>query len=284
MRHETASRTGTGGIRLHTQAWYPDGDSRAVVVLIHGLGEHSSRYGHLAEALVGHGNEVHALDHRGHGRSEGTRAQVRRFTDLIDDMHAFVTDVRAQSPGKPFFILGHSMGGLVSLRYVIEHAEGVDGLIVSATAASPPKNISKVTITVGRAVSRVLPNIGVAQLPLDKVSRDPDVVRAYFDDPLITKSKVRARMGAELLDAMTVVDAGLPSITIPVLVLHGDGDVIADPDSSRHVHARVGSADKTLRIYPELWHEIFNEPERAQVIADVVAWLDEHRAKVAAGV
>ena len=122
-------------------------------------------------------------------------------------------------------------------------------------------------------LSRVAPNLGVSSLPLDKVSRDSDVVRAYFDDPLISKNKIRARMGVELLGAMAMVDAGAPSLQLPVLILHGSDDVLSPAAASRHLEQRVGSPDKTLTIYEGLWHEIFNEPERDRVVADVRSWL-----------
>lgn len=279
VRHETASLTGVGGTTLFTQSWLPDGPPQSVVLLVHGLGEHSSRYEYVATALVADGHAVFTLDHRGHGRSEGQRVQIRHFSDFTDDIDTYAREVRAAHPDVPFFVLGHSMGGLVALGYVTEHPEGVAGLIVSATAATPPSHISGATIAAGRVIARIAPGFGVAALPLDKVSRDPDVVRAYFADPLISSGqKVRARLGAEMLKAMGTIDSALPGLTLPVLILHGGDDAITDVDASRRLDERIGSQDKTLTIYAGLFHEIFNEPERDVVIADVRAGLLEHRA------
>ncbi len=275
IRHETATLQGVGGVTLHTQAWLPATAPRAAVVLVHGLGEHSSRYGHVAEAFVNAGYAVHAFDHRGHGRSEGRRVQVERFSELTDDLGMFRAQVAAQHPGIPLFIVGHSMGGLVALAHVAQNQEGLAGLVVSGTAAQPD-NISAATIAVGRVVARVAPNAGVAKLQLDRVSSDPSVVRAYFDDPLISKGKVRARMGAEILDAIATVDGAAPAINVPILILHGGDDVIAPASASRRLHERIGSTDKELIVYDGLWHEIFNEPQRDAVLGDVRRWLDSH--------
>ena len=179
--------------------------------------------------------------------------------------------------GQPPLLLGHSMGGMIALDLAIRPGTVLDGLVLSAPAACPG-DISKVRLTLGRVLSQVAPNAGVLRLPLNKISRDQAVVDAYNNDPLVIRSPVRARLGAEWLDAMSRVDAALPSLRVPLLVMQGTADGLVDPGCGPHVYERAGSPDKTLKMYDGLWHEIFNEPERDQVLADLIAWLRSHFA------
>ena len=246
-----------------------------MVLIVHGIAEHSGRYEALAADLVRAGFAVGALDHRGHGRSGGKRVQVARFDDLVDDLATFADLMRERYPSPlPMFVLGHSMGGLVSLRYLTRDRPEVAGLVLSGAAAAKPEDISGFTIAVGNLLAKVAPDVGVASLQLDKISRDPQVVIDYNNDPLVTNAKIRARMGAQVLWAMEETERALPSLTVPILIMHGGDDVVNPPDGSRMIAEKVGSTDKTLKIYDGLWHEIYNEPERDVVIGDVIAWLN----------
>ena len=269
------------GVRLHTRVWSPRGAPVASVILVHGLGDHSGRYGHVAAALTEEGFSVHALDHRGHGRSGGRRVQVRRFRQFADDLDLLVQSATAGEAQRPLFMIGHSMGALVALTYVLEHPHVVDALVVSGIPGRPPDGISRMTVLAGRTLSRLAPNVGVASLQLDRVSSDPAVVRAYFEDPFVVARKVRARLGSELLDTMALIDSRAPEVTVPILILHGEEDALAHPSASRRLSERVGSADKTLILYPGLWHEIFNEPSRETVIGDVLKFLRRQQESAA---
>jgi alpha-beta hydrolase superfamily lysophospholipase len=174
------------------------------------------------------------------------------------------------------FLLGHSLGGLIALALAVDHPDAVDALAVSAPVMSTG-GASGFTIAVGKVLSRVAPDLGVLRPPLDKISRDPAVVAAYNNDPLVFRTKIRARLGAEILDTIAHVDAELPAMHMPLLVMQGGEDALVDPGCGPHVYERAGSADKTLKMYDGLWHEIFNEPERDAVIADLLAWLEAHR-------
>jgi len=248
-----------------------------VVVISHGYAEHGGRYANLAHDFVAAGYAVCALDHHGHGLSEGKPVSIRRFDDYVDDLAAYVEDVRTRYPA-PVFVLGHSMGGLIALRYVTRDHPQINGLIVSATAAVRPDDVSGLVVAVGRFLSKVAPDAAVVSLPLGKISHDEAVVKAYYDDPLVHARKMRARLGAEILDTIDKVEAGLPNVDTPILILHGGDDAISAPAASRLVHGKVGSSDKTLKVYEGLWHEIFNEPEpeRSKVIKDVTDWIDQH--------
>jgi acylglycerol lipase len=274
--HDDGTFVGVRGLTLFHQSWVPESEPVASVVIAHGFAEHSGGYASLAERLAASGYAVRALDHRGHGRSEGKRTSVVRFSDYVDDVHLLIEMTREEWPRGPMFLLGHSMGGLIALALAVDHPAAIDALAVSAPVMSTG-GASGFTIAVGKVLSRLAPDLGVLRPPLDKISRDPAVVAAYNNDPLVFRTKIRARLGAEILETIAHVDAGLPTVRIPLLVMQGSEDGLVDPGCAPHVYERAGSADKTLKMYDGLWHEIFNEPERDVVIADLLAWLEAHR-------
>jgi acylglycerol lipase len=267
--------TGVRGLRIHTKTWLPAGLPAGVVVIAHGFAEHGGRYAAVAARLVAEGIAVRAVDHRGHGLSEGRRTSVVCFDDYVDDLTIVIAQARVRWPSLRLVLLGHSMGGLIGLDLAVRPGVPLDGLVLSAPAACP-REVSRLTLAVGRALSRVAPNAGVLRLPLNRISRDPAVVEAYNNDPLVFRTPIRARLGAEMLDAMERVDAGLPSLRTPLLVMQGTADGLVDPGCGPHVYNRAGSSDKTLKMYDGLWHEIFNEPEREHVLADLTPWLRSH--------
>ena len=272
---EHDSFVGVRGLKIHARTWLPAGAPIGVVVIAHGFAEHGGRYAAVAERLVADGIAVRAADHRGHGLSEGKRTSIVRFGDYVDDLTTVIAQARARWPSLRIVLLGHSMGGLVALDLAVRPGGPVDGLVLSAPAACP-REVSRFTLAVGRALSRVAPNTGVLRLPLNRISRDPAVVDAYNNDPLVFRTPIRARLGAEMLDAMDRVDAGLPSLRTPLLVMQGTADGLVDPGCGPHVYDRAGSEDKTLKMYDGLWHEIFNEPERDHVLDDLTGWLRSH--------
>lgn len=272
---EHDSFVGVRGLKIHARTWLPAGAPIGVVVIAHGFAEHGGRYAAVAERLVADGIAVRAADHRGHGLSEGRRTSIVRFGDYVDDLTTVIAQARGRWPSLRLVLLGHSMGGLVALDLAVRPGGPVDGLVLSAPAACP-REVSRFTLAVGRALSRVAPNTGVLRLPLNRISRDPAVVDAYNNDPLVFRTPIRARLGAEMLDAMDRVDAGLPSLRTPLLVMQGTADGLVDPGCGPHVYDRAGSEDKTLKMYDGLWHEIFNEPERDHVLDDLTGWLRSH--------
>jgi len=245
------------------------------MVIAHGFAEHGGRYAAVAARLTAAGIAVRAPDHRGHGLSEGRRTGIVRFDDYVDDLTTVIAQARARWPSLRVVLLGHSMGGLIALDLAVRQAVPLDGLVLSAPAACP-REVSRFTLAVGRALSRAAPNTGVLRLPLNRISRDPAVVDAYNNDPLVFRTPIRARLGAEMLDAMDRVDAGLPELRVPLLVMQGTSDRLVDPGCGPHVYDRAGSGDKTLKMYDGLWHEIFNEPERDHVLGDLTGWLESH--------
>lgn len=278
IARKTGHFKGLNDTEIFYQEWAPtSGTVKAGVIIVHGIGEHSGRYAALAKDLVSTGFAVGALDHKGHGQSEGKRVQTNRFDDFADDLDKYESLFRKRYPKPlPIFLLGHSLGGLICLRDLALHKPDVAGVVLSGAAAAKPENISNLTITIGNLLAKVAPDVGVASLELDKISHDPKVVEAYNNDPLVTNAKVRARMGSETLKAMDAAEASLPSINYPILIMHGGDDQITPSHGSEMIAEKIGSDDVTLKIYDGLWHEIYNEPERDEVIADVVAWLNKH--------
>ncbi len=260
---------------MYRQGWVPGVPARAVVVIVHGLFEHSGRYEYLAGRLVERGFTVEAYDHRGHGRSEGLRGYVRLFNDYVDDLDSFLDTVLREHPGQKVFLLGHSMGGTVAAVCASRCVAPLSGLVLSAALAMPGESVTRGSIMMARALSVITPKLGIAAIESSGVSRDENVVKAYVSDPLVYTGKIRARLGAELINTLErSLPAALPRLTMPVLIMQGTEDRLSNRAGAQMLHESVGSSDRTLKYYSGLYHEIFNEPEKEQVIADFLAWLE----------
>ena len=276
MLHETGEQSGCRGRRLHTQRWLPDGAPRAAVVLAHGLAEHSGRYGELARHLTARGLALYGLDHRGHGRSEGPRANIERFAYVVADLATLIAAIRAADPSRPLFLLGHSMGGAVALSYALQSPTLLDGLLLSAPLLATDPKVPPLKRLAGHVLSVVAPSAGLLTLEAAAVSRDPVVVREYENDPLVFHGAIPARTLVELLAALGWLAARAPELRMPVLALHGTADRLVPLEFVAPVYERLGSPDRTVHRYEGLYHELFNEPERARVYADLEAWLEAH--------
>lgn len=267
---------GVRGTSIFYQAWLPEGDAKAVVLVVHGLGEHSGRYGNVVEALVPRGYAVYALDHIGHGKSGGEREVIERFEDFTATLTTYLGMVKAWQPGKPVFLMGHSMGGLIACAYLLDHQAEFRGAVISAPAIKVGAAVSGATIVMGKVLSAIAPKMGVLALDPTGISRDPAVVDAYVSDPLVYHGKTPARLAAEMLKAMQRVTAEIGTLTVPFIAVQGSEDRLVDPGGAQMLFDGASSKDKTLKVYEGFFHEVFNEPERATVLADVAAWLDAH--------
>ena len=263
-------------LSLFYQVWQPDDHQKAVVLLVHGLADHSSRYQNVVNHLLPRGYSIWTYDQRGHGLSPGPRCYVSRLSDLINDLRDFLALVTRQNPGLPIFVVGHSMGALESIALATENPESVTGFALSGLLLQTGQSIPKLLITLSGAISALAPRLGVQTLECDAISRDQTVVDAYVTDPLVYTGKIPARMGAELIAAMTTVQTKLKSISAPLLLLHGGADRLANPSSSQIAFDTVSSIDKEIRIFPGCYHEIFNEPCRDFVLGTLSQWLDKH--------
>jgi acylglycerol lipase len=276
MKHNEGNFRGVRNVNHYYQAWLPDGEVKAVLLVVHGLGEHSGRYKNVVDHFAPLGYAVYALDHIGHGKSEGKREMPERFEDFTETLTIFTHMVKGWQPGKPVFLVGHSLGGLIVTFYLLDHQADFKGAVISAPAIKIGASISPATITIAKLLSKVAPGMGMLALDASAISHDPQVVSVYANDPLVFHGKTPARMAAEMLKAMLRVNAEMEKINLPFITVQGGDDKLVDPGGAQLLYDRANSKDKAIKIYPGLYHEVFNEPERAQVLGDVEAWLAKH--------
>ncbi|MCR4401970.1 MAG: lysophospholipase [Firmicutes bacterium] len=281
---ETGFVNGTGGVKLFYQCWLPDGAvPKAAIVITHGGAEHSGRYQSVVEHLLPRGFAIWGLDNRGHGRSEGRRGHVDRYDQLVDDLASFCEFVRERTPATArLFLLGHSIGGLTALSYAVKHGTQdscpVEGLIVSGPCLALSMKVPWLKETLGRAVERVFPTVTVdAGIPAQAISRDPEVVAAYVGDPL-RNPRITLRFYIELTRQMTKIMAAAPFVQLPCLILQGGRDGIVSPYAARRFYSAMTCRDREIRVYPESFHEVLNDVNKAEVLADVTDWLARHSA------
>ncbi len=270
IRRTESHLPGSTGQLLFRRSWLPRTAER-IIILVHGYGEHSGRYEHTASDLARAGFEVHAYDQQGHGRSGGTRCHVRRFEHLLDDLEGFVAAVRAERPALPIVVVGHSMGGLLVAAYASQRNPRVAGVVTSAAALAMPEDLSRARVIAVRGLKWLAPRLSLAsKLDPTALSRDPEVVRAYLEDPLVQR-KITASLASEMLSAMKRTEAA--AVGVPMLLLHGEDDRICPVAGSRSFFEQLTVTQRGLHTYPGLRHEIFNEPERAAVLGDLVGWI-----------
>ncbi len=270
------------GLILHTRTWAPAGTAppRGVVVLVHGLGEHIARYERVARRLAAQGFGVVGYDHRGHGQSPGARGGAPDELALCADLGHVLRAARARFHG-PLVLLGHSLGGLVAGRYVAEGLaldpeswwRPVDALVLSSPALDPGTNaLQKLLLAV---VAPLLPHLAVGNgLKVDWISRDPAVVKAYEDDPLV-HDRITGRLGLFVARHGPVVIAAAPRWTTPTLLMWAGADRCVAPAGSAAFAAKAPPAVVRTREWPGLFHEIFNEPEQDSVLRALDDWLGE---------
>lgn len=276
MKHQEGFFKGVRNISIYFQSWLPENEPKAILLIVHGLAEHSGRYMNIVNRFVSLGYAVYGIDHLGHGKSDGKRVHVERFEDYTNTLKVYLDMIRRWQPGKPIFLVGHSMGGLIGAVYLIEHQTELTGAVLSGAAVKVPKNITPAILVVGKMLSALAPRFGLIGLEADGVCRDPAVVKAYISDPLVYKGKATARLAAEILKAMQYVSAQATKITLPILMVQGSADRLVDPAGSLMLYDAVSSADKEIRIYDGFYHEVFNEPEHDEVLRDVEIWLEAH--------
>ena len=273
-QRSNGSFAGPDGRNLFEHWWRPEGATRATVVLVHGLKDHGARYSHVGEWLAERGYAVYALDLRGHGESEGERFFVSSFDEYVEDLATFVGRVREREAGKPMFLLGHSMGGAVASLFVLLRKPELEGLILSAPALEPTKNVSPVLILLSRVISRFFPRAPVTKVDIKALSHLPEVIEAARKDPLSNERPAPARTGYEILRAMRRIQERAHEIALPLLVMHGTEDHLTNPQGSQRLFKLAVSEDKELKLYEGFYHEILNEAERERVLKDITRWLD----------
>lgn len=272
MTHEQ-SQFHSGGFAMFVQSWVPAYTPRAVLAIVHGIGEHSDRYTNLVNHLVQQRIAVFAFDLRGHGRSPGKRGHIESWGEYRDDTGAFLDYVGSRVPDCSLFLYGHSMGALIALDYVLEYPKRVLGLITSGIPLQPSGAAKPHLIAIARVLSRIVPAFSIS-LGLDPsgISSDAAVVKAYLEDPLV-HTKVSMRWGTEILKTIDRTRARLGEVQLPLLVLHGAADPINSPAGSDELYEAAQSADKTVRMYPDTRHEPHNDRSHAAVARDIADWI-----------
>lgn len=286
--HTEGSFTGAGGLVLYEQSWRPAGRPRAAVVVVHGFGEHGGRYGNVVEALVPRGHALYTFDLRGHGRSPGIKGHISSWDEYRTDVSAFLGLIRAEQPGIPLFLMGHSMGALIVLEYATCGGFGAGGIsltepdaVIASSSPIIPCGVTKPHLVfLAHLLSRIWPTFSmVVGLEHAALSRSPECVQAYGADPLV-HGRATARWGTEAMAALERVKAHVGALTKPLLLIHGEADRIDDAAGSRWFYERAGSTDKTLLTYPGCYHELHNDLDRAQVLADLGAWIEDRAARI----
>ncbi|MBI5109807.1 MAG: lysophospholipase [Rhodocyclales bacterium] len=271
------SLTTADGLSLAGRSWMP-AQSDAVIAVVHGIAEHGGRYAWMAQRAGALGVGVVTVDLRGHGRSPGERSWVERFDDYLLDVDALWARALELAAGRPLFLMGHSMGGAIALRWVAQRRAGMAGLILSSAALKIGGDVPRLLIALAPLLSRWLPHLRGTKLDPAVISNDSSQVAAYVNDPLVSLKAPPARTGAELLAVMEVNRAAAAGLDLPVYLFHGDADRLTDPDGSREIHGAWGGADKTLRLWPGSRHETLNDLDREAVAAELLDWVRVHAA------
>jgi alpha-beta hydrolase superfamily lysophospholipase len=275
MQHEEGTFTGTGDLSLVWQAWLPDEPPRAVLVIVHGFGEHCGRYRHLVDYLVPRGFAIYGFDLRGHGRSEGQRGAINSWDEFREDVARFLHLVREAQPDSPLFLMGHSMGGLIVSNYAVNDQSGLTGVILSSPLLAQP-HVAPLLHAASRVLSKIRPNMSFdAGVDASAISRDPAEVKRYVDDPLV-HSKATPRFSTEMDKTIAWTQERASQLTVPLLVIHGDADQLVPIAGSQRFYRNASSADKIFKVYPGGYHESINDIHRDQVLADIHAWLERH--------
>ncbi len=274
--NETGSFPGLDRVMLYEQWWRPEREAKAGIVLVHGLAEHSGRYFSLVDRLSQHGFAVDTFDLRGHGKSHGPPNLINSFDDYLTDLDVFLDRVRARLPGKPLFLLGHSMGGAITALYTICHQPQVRGVILSAPSVKLSSDLSPLLQKASSALACFLPRLKTMKINRRHISRDPVVVEAYDKDPLVYRKGILLKTSSELIKATKRIRSQAQEFTLPVLILQGTNDKLADPEINKWFFDTISSSDRTFKLYEGLYHEVMNEPEKEQVLQDIITWLDAH--------
>jgi alpha-beta hydrolase superfamily lysophospholipase len=268
------SFTGVGGTNIVYDLYEPPSAPVGLILVTHGVAEHAGRYHHVADRLVGLGLRVAIPDHRGHGRSGGKRLLVRDLSEFTADLETLRTLELVD--GRPTYLLGHSMGGEIALDYALDHQASLAALVLSAPAVLPGADISPLLMRVAKVLGKVVPGLPGQKLSSESISRDPAVVKAYDEDPLVFRGALTAGIGGAMLRTMDSFPSRLPSLKLPLLVMSGTHDKLVKPEGAELVARLAGSTDKTLKMYDGLYHEVFNEPEQELVLGDLTDWLKAH--------
>ncbi len=248
-------------------------EPKASILIIHGYGEHSGRYVHVIEAFAARGYAVFVPDYRGHGRSSRTLGDLEGRNKIREDLHILTQTISQQCPGLPVVLLGHSMGGMFALYQLLKYQDQYVAAVLSAPAILLPEGISPLIKAMAGVLAGIVPKLPVQELDLSEATRNMEMRAEDEKDPLQYKGKARARTGNETILAQQEIQDRLNEISLPLLIMHGDDDKVIDPAATEIVYSRASSQDKTKKLWPGLYHELMNEPEREKVFEFIFTWL-----------
>ena len=262
------------GLTMYARRWMPEAPPKAVICLLHGHGEHINRYNHVGEAFTRAGYALQGYDLRGHGQSGGPRGHTPSYEHLLNDLHDFLTDARTRYPGLPVFLYAHSMGGNQIANYALRFPEGLTGVILSSPWLRLAFASTALKLALAKLMNIVIPSyFEHSGLDAATISRDPAVMNAYVADPLV-HDHISARLFSVIQSNGSMAIEQAASLKVPTLLMHGSADRLTSMQASQEFAAKAGSI-VTLRIWDGLYHELHNEPEKADVIQVMTAWLDE---------
>ena len=278
MKEETGHFIGANGLQLFYKAWLPDAPPRAILAIVHGAGEHIDRYHNLVDALVPAGFVLTGYDQRGHGRSAGQRGHIHSWDEYREDMRMFLALATRLAPGLPLFLYGHSVGSLEVLDYILHYPEGLAGAILSGTALEPKEAAPPHLVLLAKALSGLVPGFSLKMtLKGSSLSRNPQVARAYMEDPLVHWRR-SARWGTESLKVIAWIKSRAGEINLPVLFLHGESDLLVTVAGAQRFFQQIQYSDKTMHIYPGGLHEPHNDLEYRQAVSDIESRMNRHIA------
>ncbi|MBN3583237.1 lysophospholipase [Algoriphagus aestuarii] len=276
MNHLETTYQTPDGFSLYLQAWMPE-NSMAALLLVHGLGEHSGRYGELATRLNSIGISVFTFDGRGHGKTaEGNLdAYIESYLHYLADIDVLLGKVKNYCPGLPVFLYGHSMGGGMAAAYVLKYQPEVAGVVLSSPAIKEAEGTSKILIALSSFISKYFPKLKALKLDANKISRNPKEVEKYLNDPLVYSNAIPARTGYELLQVMRFIQNLGSHFESPLLLIHGSADELTNPKGSELLYKMAKSIDKTIQIFPGGYHELINDLDKEEVFVVIENWLKE---------
>lgn len=275
MQHLETTYKAHDGIELYLQAWMVD-SPKASLLLVHGLGEHSSRYLHLVEKLNELAISVFTFDGRGHGKSAKGKltAYFDSYEDYLRDIDALFGKVKSYIPGVPAFIYGHSMGGGLVAAYVLKFKPRAAGVVLSSPAIKEAEGTSKILVVLSSLINKYFPKLKLLKLEADKISRIPEEVQRYLSYPLNYTDPVPVRTGYELLQAMNFIQEKAAQFDLPLLLIHGSADGLTNPKGSELLFEKAKSSDKTLKIFPGGYHELINDLDGEEVKSLILSWIE----------
>lgn len=279
MKTFEATWDGKDGTQFFMRGWEPEqGKPKAVIALIHGLGEHTGRYAHVANALTGAGYTLTGFDLRGHGKSNGARGHLPSLDAAVQDIRQFLQQMTRLHPETPQFMYGHSLGALLAITYSLRYSGGLKGVIATGPALRSALQEQKLKLAMVRSLGSIMPGLTLSSgLDPDTISRDPEVVKKYIADPLV-HDRASLGFGKAALEMIDLCFARAGEFPLPLLLMQGSKDTVAYPSGSEDFArlARHDRSDVTLKSWEGAYHEIHNEPEQTEVFRTMIDWLDAH--------